>query len=1031
MSSQVYDFHIDHSDEFWQCLKCGLPNFASSLFESSSIADSDHSVSNISTDSSCLLSPTVTIQDPIHSSTPSGKSSHPTPSLHSNRAPKQIGRKQNIHHLKIITANCQSVKKKNLGFLTMLSAVKPDIVLGTESWLKSHIKNSEVFPSDYKVYRNDRKRQTGGGVFILVSNKLVSNSLPELQSDSEIIWAQIKQKGKQDLYICSAYRPDRDSSCIDEIHRTASLIDKSSNIIVIGGDLNLGDINWNSLTVDIGATRAEESNKLLELADSFSLQQLIHEPTRITDTTQNILDLLFINNPTLVDNIKVIPGFSDHCIPFIDITSTPRINYKERRKIFLFDKADWEGFKSELVTFGLELKNLSDELSVQELWDKITSKLECLTDKHIPSKVVTGKHHLSWINTEIKKLMKKRDRLYSKVKKGKYKYFDKLKKLKALIQKKTRKAYWDYINNIVCDPTEHKHGTTKRFWSFIKSLKKDSCGVAPLREDGILKSASTDKANILNRQFSSVFTKPDSTELPDLGASPFPDMKNISISKQGVAKLLKGLNPHKAAGPDAIKPRLLKECAEEISPILTLIFTKSLQTGLVPTDWNQANVTPVFKKGEKFKPSNYRPVSLTCIACKLLEHIVVSNTLDHLDINNILVDNQHGFRARRSCETQLVGFVHDLTQSIKRGQVDVAIMDFSKAFDVVDHRRLLYKLKFYGITGPTNNWINAFLSNRKQKVVVDGSISSEATVDSGVPQGSVLGPLLFLLYINDLPACIQSNVRLFADDCIIYREICSANDPETLQEDLKRLEEWEKKWRMTFNVDKCHIMHITKTRKTVKTDYTLHNQSMSVVQQATYLGVEFSSNLSWTPHINKITNKASQNLGFLKRNFHSAKPETKAAAYKSIVRPSLEYSSSVWDPYHSNDIQKLENVQRRAARFVTNNYSKSPGTVTQTLNQLQWESLERRRQNTRLSLFHKIHYGLVDITPSQYMTPYSRSSRHYHPLAYQIPHSPSDYIKYSFFPRTIVEWNSLPVYLVSTDSNPVFKSGLTTLPHIP
>ncbi|XP_045210521.2 uncharacterized protein LOC123561924 [Mercenaria mercenaria] len=384
MTSQVYDFHSNHPDEFWQCLKCGLPNFASSLFESSSIVDSENSISNTSTDVSDIQSPTTTIQHPLFSSTPSGKSRHAS-SAHSNRAPKQIRRKQNIQHLKIITPNCQSVKSKNLGFQVMMSTVKPDIVLGTESWLKSHIKNSEVFPPDYKVYRKDRKRRTGGGVFILVSNKINSNSLPELQSDSEIIWAQVKQKGKKDLYVCSAYRPDRDFNCIDEISRTTSLIDNSNNTIVVGGDLNLGDVNWQSLTVNAGATHAEESVKLLELADSYGFQQLIHVPTRITDKTRNILDLLFINNPSLVDNVKVIPGVSDHCIPFIDIISTPRINYKEKRKIYLFNKADWNSFKSELIQFDIELKNLSDKLNVQVLWEKLTSKLEILTNKYVPT----------------------------------------------------------------------------------------------------------------------------------------------------------------------------------------------------------------------------------------------------------------------------------------------------------------------------------------------------------------------------------------------------------------------------------------------------------------------------------------------------------------------------------------------------------------------------------------------------------------------------------------------------------------------
>lgn len=605
--------------------------------------------------------------------------------------------------------------------------------------------------------------------------------------------------------------------------------------------------------------------------------------------------------------------------------------------------------------------------------------------------------------------------------------FTKFKKIKSLLQKKTRQAYWDYMNNIICDTGEHKHGTTKRFWGFIKSLRNDSSGVAPLRENGVLKSNASDKAEILNKQFSSVFTSDTDTVFADLGPNKFNAMPNITVTENGVCKLLKNLNPHKAAGPDAIKPNILKECAVEIAPIFVKLFNMSLSTGMIPSDWSQAFVTPIFKKGEKYQASNYRPVSLTCITCKILEHIVVSNILDHLDKFNILVDNQHGFRARRSCETQLVGFIHDLAQSIQRGQVDVAIMDFSKAFDVVHHGRLLHKLAHYGIRGDVLSWVGAFLGNRSQRVVVDGATSTMASVISGVPQGSVLGPLLFLLYINDLPASVKSNVRLFADDCVIYRTIHSVQDTLQLQSDLDKLSEWEQKWKMGFNISKCHIMHVSRSRRTINTTYTLHNEPLSVVSQATYLGVEVSSNLSWTPHINKVTSKASQSLGFLKRNIHSAKKPTKVAAYQAIVRPTLEYCSSVWDPYTQKDIDKLENVQKQAARFSTNNYRKTPGTVTNIMTELNWNTLEYRRKTSRLTLFYKMVYDKVDVNPSHYLTPYTRQSRHYHHLAYHIPTSTVDYYKYSFFPRTVVQWNTLPSHVVSADSVTGFKSAMATL----
>ena len=356
------------------------------------------------------------------------------------------------------------------------------------------------------------------------------------------------------------------------------------------------------------------------------------------------------------------------------------INRKEKQKILLFDKANLSEIKTGLINF-IDVNNIND-MNVQKLWDKFKVCLNTLVEKYIPTKTVSGKQHLPWLNSDIKKLMKKRDRTYSKMKKTKnYTLLPKIKKIRSFIQKKIRTTYWDYMNNIICDETEHKHGTTKRFWGFIKSLKNDSGGVAPLRDDGVLNSSPKDKAEVLNKHFSSVFTNVTNSSYPDLGNSPYKNMPSIYITVNGVKKLLLKLNPYKAAGPDQIKHKILRECANEIAPIFTILFNKSLISGSVPSDWSMAFVAPIFKKGEKYQASNYRPVSLTCIACKLLEHIVVSNILDHLDNFNILVDNQHGFRARRSCETQLVGFIHDLASTMQRDQMDVAIMDFSKAFD--------------------------------------------------------------------------------------------------------------------------------------------------------------------------------------------------------------------------------------------------------------------------------------------------------------------------------------------------------------
>ena len=996
---------LGRSDLPWECYNCGLPNLSTGLFDST-ILDSSGAESHLSCGSASTSSTSSHPGSPLAQSSPTKSDRHSVPSLH------------NLRYLEI---NFQSIYSKRAEFWSLIDAIKPDVIYGCETWLKPNISQGEIFPPGYDVYRRDRK-DGWGGVLLGIHSSLNSYQI-DIETNAEFVAAKIVN-GNQNIIVAALYRtPVNDDNYMKELTSTISNLCQSNPgaAIWISGDANLPDIEWSTHSIRPSPRYKISINEaFIDLLDRTGLEQVIDFPTR----GENILNIMLTNRPSLVNSSSGLPALSDHDVVFAEINARAIRKKPVSRKILLWNRADLQVIRSRVSQLSLDYTSkFSTSTPVNILADTLQNDLEEVIADCVPSKLSSTRPNQPWFNSATKRAIRRKSRAFRKARRtNKERDWTRFKRLKKETQKTCRKAYNKFTYDIIhSDPGSKRN---KRLGALIKSKRCDNIGVSPLKDQGFLHSDPKTKANILNKQFTSVFSVDDGSPLPDLPDDHHPTMDNITVCQNGVIKLLRNLKPFTASGPDGIPTKLLKETAVEISPAITLLFQASIDQGRVPPQWKKAHIVPIYKKGSRSSPANYRPISLTSVLCKLCEHILHCAIIRHLSDHEILSDAQHGFRKRRSCDTQLIVTLEDLAKGLdNKSQTDVVLLDYEKAFDKVSHRHLLSKVKHYGIQGSSFQWISDFLHSRSQVVLVDGQKSVESNVTSGVPQGSVLGPLLFLIFINDLPQSVSTaTTRLFADDSVVYNQISSSADSVNLQKDLDALQDWEAKWLMRFNASKCQVLQITNKRKPIPATYTIHGQVLEVVDSAKYLGVHLDTHLNFNTHVDAITKRANGTRAFLSRNLSHCSQKVKEAAYTMFVRPSVEFASSAWDPHTRRNIQKLEQVQRSSARFVVGDYQRT-SSVSDMISSLNWPSLQDRRLNSRLVMMYKIYYNLVDIDWKKHLTLHSSTTRG-HSSRFFIPHTSSSAYTSSFFPRTIRNWNNLPVDPAAYPSLDAFKSAL-------
>ena len=925
----------------------------------------------------------------------------------------------------VVYSNVDSYLNKRDEFLMRLDVLKPDIIALTEIKANNQkfFNESEYALDNYDTFINKNHKL---GTVLHTDKSLKAQEVSILNDNEfeESVWCTFTTHNAEKVLLGCIYRSPNSSPTNTENLKSllSSQLIQTYDKICIVGDFNLPSIRWD------GEWTNEEDDSFIECIRDAYLFQQVQKPTRARHgQTSNILDLVLVNDQDLTSEIEHLDplGKSDHHVLKFQlqiqkskIKYTPKYSYNLK-------KGDYRKMREEFQD-----QNWQDmhNMALEEAWEHIKTLIHSSMDKHIPKKKCTAKRNIKppWMTQSIGKQAKRKYYLYQKYMQSKSGHdYDKYIKMRNLCKKKIKKARKNHERDIANKSKDNP----SCFWKYVQARTKSDAGICTLnREDGSKAATDQDKAETLNKFFASVFTREDVSSVPPLeegSRSQGIFISEARVTPTAVEDRLKKLNTKKAQGPDKVPARVLSELSKELAVPLSIIFNMSLESGTLPKDWKEAEVTAIFKKGSKSDPGNYRPVSLTCILCKVLESVVRDAVVTHFEDHKLYAECQHGFRRKRSCVSQLLEVMEDLTAIMEAGDsLDIVYLDFRKAFDSVPHERLLTKLAAYGVSGNLLKWIRHFLSDRTQKVRIGDSLSSEAKVISGIPQGSILGPILFTVFINDLPDSIDSTCKIFADDTKLYG---SVKNQAEIQKDLTSLQNWSDTWNLHFNVAKCKVLHVGKNNPEHNYSMTLNGRGQSVGKctEEKDLGVTFDKAFTFDVHIQRAINKANQMIGLIKRTFISPDKDTFVKLYKALVRPHLEYGNIIWHPTLKRQSAAIEKSQKRATRLVRQCKGMS---YPERLRFLKLHSLKGRRLRGDLIETFKIFNGLVDIKPDSIFPPCQYSHTRNADKKIFVQHSNTKYKRNSLANRVAKYWNKLPDHVKNAKSTNAFKNHLDSHP---
>lgn len=862
-------------------------------------------------------------------------------------------------NLKLYYQNVRGLRTKTTDFYTSSVASDYEIVAITETWLYDGVRDGELFDSAYVVYREDRdklvtKKSMGGGVLMAIKRQFCSEKvkLVNVNPSVEILCVKVKLLPKP-LFVFTIYiPPNLKIEDYDQLFSYLETLDyvANNNFVIIG------DLNINGTKPDI-VMRFENFCNLVGGTQYNS----------ITNVNGRTLDVVVSNEQCLVerDRVPFVNEDDNHPSIKVDIeancsldTCTSNLD----KTYYNFKRADFLTLYYQLEQTDWDVLNAMSD--VDEALDKFYEILYSIFDNCVPKVKTKNNKFPPWYTPEIKRDIKAKERsrkLYknTKIEQCKIDYNN----LRSKIKKGIKVAYKNYITNI---ENTIKHDV-KQFWNFVKTKNNNKTGIPRemVLNNEVLSGGESIAQGFANN-FKSVFQLPKRIDAtPDNGVFDNDELLNIrQISDADVIKAIDKLKPKRTMGHDNVPSYVIKGCKEAFVKPLALIFNLALRNKKFPDKLKIARITPVFKSGDRREVTNYRPIAILSNLSKIFETIIHYYLYEHA--KNKISNFQYGFQKKRSVNGNLVDFVNSATDALaNNNQMDVIYTDFAKAFDKVDHCILLNKLKNFSISTDLITFMSTYLTNRQQYVMINNFESDYYTSDSGVPQGSNLGPLLFLIFINDIVDKVKySSVSLFADDMKIFKQIGDYQDCLKLQDDIKEIFNWSVENQLPFNIDKCKVMTITLRKDMTDYKYEIGNKNLERVYAKTDLGVVFDSKLTFNDHVISISNKSYKNLGFILRNCRSFKCEkTILMLYSSFVRSKLDYCSTVWSPFYTKYIQMLENVQKKFIKHINFILQTSNSAYLDHLSNYNLMTLNNRRTYFDIVYLYKLLHNLsYDVT---------------------------------------------------------------------